>query len=99
MNWKPIVFGILGFIGVGGVGYLIQLVHADEHVSDRNKLGQLEVQTSSLLQVINSNMLTEELMRAARLRTELEDSDDPNKLRRLIETEQNIDRLRKSLEK
>ena len=99
MNWKKTVITVGAFIGIGGVGYVVRLVHASEHAQDKTQLEQLQVQTTSLVQIVNSNMLTEELMRAAQLRRELEVKDDEETLRRLVQTEQTIDQLRKSMAK
>lgn len=99
MNWKNTVIAVVAFVGIGGVVYVARLVHASEHKEDKTELQQLKIQTTSLVQIVNSNMLTEELMRAAQLRRELEAKDDEETLRRLIQTEQTIEQLRESMAK
>jgi uncharacterized membrane protein len=99
VNITRTVIAVAVFVGFGTVVYLARLVHASEHEQDKTDLQQLQTQTTSLLQIVNSNMLTEELMRAAQLRRELEVKDDEETLRRLVQTEQTIDQLRKSMSK
>lgn len=94
----PALAVVASTIGIGGVIYLTRLVHADEHTEDREKIAYVITAQSTMQQILNTQLLSEELMRARDLRKRIRDNPADSALEAdmLIKTELHIEQLRQA---
>ena len=100
MNHKlTVAVGALAsFIGISGVVYLTGLVHADQHTEDREKIASVITAQHTMQQILHTQLLSEELIRARDLRRRIQDNPAGSELEAdmLIKTELHIEQLRQA---
>ncbi len=68
MMYKKTIAAVLAFVGVGGLAYVVQLVHAEEHTPDKLVLDAQVQKTARLESIVTRSLLRDELRRRERLR-------------------------------